>query len=95
MSKSRDKRLAALRGHRPVSVGIKRFHIRDGYVLDEDENGSVVRYDHHIVTVAALEDEIKALCAHRDSLEAKCEQLEADIDELYEKYTKLEGGDDE
>ena len=43
--------------------GIKRFHVRDGYVLDEDENGSVVRYDHHIAIVAALEAELDRLRA--------------------------------
>jgi len=42
---------------------IKRFHVRDGYVLDEDEHGSVVRYDHHIAIVAALEAELDRLRA--------------------------------
>ena len=35
---------------------IKRFHVRDGYTLDEHPTGSVVRYDHHIAAMAGRAD---------------------------------------
>jgi len=40
---------------------ITRFHVRDGFVLDEHPAGSVVRYDHHCELVAELEEKIEDL----------------------------------
>jgi hypothetical protein len=37
---------------------ITRFHVRDGYVLDEHPTGSVVRYDHHVEVVKELEKQL-------------------------------------
>ena len=42
-------------------MSVKRFHVRDGYVLDEHPTGSVVRYDHYAKEVEKLNDRIDEL----------------------------------
>jgi hypothetical protein len=40
---------------------IKRFYVRDGFVLDEHPTGQVVRYSHHRARVEKLEAQIEEL----------------------------------
>jgi len=80
-----------------MSDPIKRFYVRDGFVLDEHPTGQVVRYGHHMARIEKLE-------AERDRLQAVIEQVVHDLDlNLYGRTAALgylraaleEGGDDE
>ena len=84
---------------------IKRFHVRDGFVLDEHPTGSVVRFDHHEKVVEELEAELSALqevydhamnelyptvAAERDALKTRVRELEADFGNAITECRKLE-----
>ena len=58
---------------------IKRFHVKDGYVLDESPYGSVVRYDQHVEIVAEYEaklckllEQVRITPCHCGVIDAKC-----------------------
>jgi len=68
---------------------ITRFHVRDGYVLDEHPTGSVVRYDHHVEVVEKLEKQL-----HEEKIARKlAEEAEMRLFKHYMRLTVIaEGG---
>jgi len=56
----RQEEIDAIEAAVPVS-DIKRFYVRDGFVLDEHPTGQVVRYSHHRARVEKLEAQIEEL----------------------------------
>lgn len=64
---------------RTMNTDIKRFYVRDGFVLDEHPQGQVVRYGHHMARMERLEAENLILHKVIEDDERIKEELEARI----------------
>jgi hypothetical protein len=73
---------------------IKRFYVRDGFVLDEHQNGQVVRYSHHMARIEKLEEERDRLRADLRWALVNMEPRCADHEKWDRMLTALEGGGD-
>ena len=69
-----------------MSDPIKRFYVRDGFVLDEHPTGQVVRYGHHMARIEKLEEERDEAARGNTIFQCEYATLEADIEEYKQMH---------